>query len=69
MALRITSANIRRPRTHKFSIDCVHPVGQRWRALTLPETVEVADGALDIDVTASSNNGVLSGISINELVV
>ncbi|MDH3666966.1 MAG: tandem-95 repeat protein [Paracoccaceae bacterium] len=49
-------------------IDIHAQTDDRWAALTLTETVQVTDGVLDIDVTASVDNGILSGISINELV-
>ena len=49
-------------------IDIHAQTDDRWAALTLTETVQVADGVLDIDVTASIDNGILSGFSINELV-
>ncbi len=48
-------------------IDIFGQTGAKWKALTLTETVHVSDGVLDIDVIASSGQGILNGIAVHEL--
>jgi hypothetical protein len=65
---RVFDARLEGESTGAFNdIDLYAIGGHKWEALTLTETVEVADGVLNLDVQALVNDGILSAFSVFEL--